>query len=295
MKHIFVTGITGLVGSGFLHFLIENNYDISKIIALCRKKESSAHIQKQCKVIIGSSFDNNLLDSIFQKYDIDTIVHISNKDQIFQFAELAAKYKVKKFIAISSTYVFSKKNHKNKSILNENKSINIFTNNNIEYIFLRPTSIFGTRPDGIKDRNISIFTKYVNKLPLFPLFGGGKAKVQPVWGRDVGHALFILLTNFDKLKNNAYTIGGDKERSFKELLKEIAISNSINIHFLYLPKWLGYFVFYTLFCLSFGKIDKRESIRRLLEDKSFSTSKELFKFGIKITSFDKAYSEQYVL
>jgi len=51
------------------------------------------------------------------------------------------------------------------------------------------------------------------------------------------------------------------------------------IHFIYLPEWFRYLLFYSLYYLSFTKIDKKEQIQRLMEDKAFDTSIELINLG----------------
>ena len=289
MKYVFVTGFTGLVGSGFLFNILKNNYDISNYVALCREKSDVSILEKYCLVERGSSYDEERLNFLFNKYDFDTIIHISNKDQIVKFAKLAIKHNIKKYIAISSTYACSTKCPNNVTAQNEQVAEKLLIKNGIDYIFLRPTSIFGTRPDGKKDRNLSVFTNYVLKYPLFPLFKHGTATVRPCWGRDVGLALYIILTHFEELKNNKYICSGDKQRTFKELIIEIGRLYNKKVHFLYLPYWFGCLFFYSIFYISFKKIDKREQIRRLVENKAFESSQELVSLGYSPHSFQEAF------
>lgn len=289
MGNVFVTGLTGLVGSGFLYHLVTNKYDTSKFIALCRDVSDTSTIEKYVKVERGTSTDYQLLDKLCENYHFDTLIHISNKAQIVQFAKLAAKHNIKKVIMVSSTYALSRDIPDNSMIKEENEAASILESNNINYIFIRPTSIFGLRPDGKPDRNIAVFRKYILKYPFFPLFKKGKASVQHVWGRDVGQAIYISLVNFDSLKNTRLTASGDKKRTFKELMSLIAKLENKKIHFIYLPGWFGYFMFYSLYCLSFTKIDKREHIQRLMEDKAFDTSIELINLGYEPHSFKESY------
>lgn len=209
------------------------------------------------------------------------MVHISNKAQILQFAKLAVKHNIPKVIFVSSTYACSRKHPINSMLQLEDEAAELLDKNGIEFIMLRPTSIFGTRPDGIKDRNMHIFGRYVIKLPLFPIFAKGKATVQPVWGRDVGQALFLCMRHFDELKGQRLIVSGDKERSFKEQILLLGKTMGKRVHFLYLPAWMGKGLFYGLYYLSFRHYDKREPIDRLLEDKAFDTSASLIELGYR--------------
>lgn len=284
---IFITGLTGLVGSGLAYYLKEHKdkYNPSNVVALVRSTSYIEYIKDIATIEVGDSHSDTCLDNICSKYHFDTLIHISNKFQIPQFAKLAVRHNIKKVIMISSTYGLSHGDIQNNEMMEkENYAISLFNKVNIDYIFLRPTSVYGTRPDGIKDRNISIFTKYVLSLPLFPLFNKGKASVQPIHGKEVGNALYICLEDFNNIKNNRYIISGKEKMSFKEMILTIAKKHNKKIHFIYLPGWLGKFIFYSLYYLSFKHIDKREQIDRLLEDRAFPSS-EVFINKVDKNSF----------
>lgn len=275
---IFITGLTGLVGSGLaLQLKQDPYYKENKVVALVRPTSYLDYIKDIAIPEIGDSHNNDDLDRICNKYKFDTLIHISNKFQIPQFAELAVKHNIKKVIMISSTYGLKQDDVYNTEMMDkENYAVKLFEKNEIDYIFLRPTAIYGTRPDGVKDRNISIFTKYVKKLPLFPLFGGGKATVSPISGNEVGEALYKCLINFDTLKNKRLIIAGTT-MTFKQMILNIGKENNKKVHFIYFPKWFGKFIFYSLYYLSFKKVDYREKIDRLIENRAFKTSGELLK------------------
>jgi len=292
---VFVTGLTGLVGSGFLYYLCRDPEYKDRVVALCRPTSYTDLVSQYCTVERGFSQDEEFLDDICEKYRFSTLIHISNKAQIVQFAKLAVKHSIKRVILVSSTYACSRKHPVNSQLIAEDEAARIMDATRIEYIFIRPTSVFGTRPDGVLDRNLHIFTKYVKKLPLFPLFARGRATVQPVWGRDVGQGIYLALTHFECLSKKRLTVGGDKQRTFKELITIIGTTKADRrVRFAYLPAWFGYFAFYSLYYLSFTKVDKREHIDRLLEDKAFETSSELLDLGYRPESLESALKKDLV-
>lgn len=269
---IFITGLTGLVGSGLAYYLKQDPKYKNNVVALVRPTSYLDYIKDFAIPEIGDSHNNEDLDRICNKYKFDMLIHISNKFQIPQFAELAVKHNIKKVIMISSTYGLKQGDIYNNEMMDkENYAVSLFEQHHIDYIFLRPTAVYGIRPDGVPDRNISIFIKYVKKLPLFPLFGRGKATVSPITGREVGKALYTCLTRFDKLKGQRLIVAGPT-MTFKKLIIKLGKENNKKVHFIYFPKWFGKFVFYSLYYLTFTKVDYREKYDRLVEDRAFETN-----------------------
>ena len=212
MKKVLITGLTGLVGSGLFSFLKDDEQ--YEIVAICRENSDVSFIKDKCQIEYGSISNISFLEGVFSKYQFDTIVHIANKAMIVRFAKLAKQFGVKEVVLVSSTYACSKKHPDNRQLKLEIEAESILKSYDSEYVFLRPTSIFGSRPNGIKDKNISEFTKWCFKYPLFPLFGRGKAKVCPIWGKDVGLALYIIMKNIGTLSGQRLICSGDKKRTF---------------------------------------------------------------------------------
>lgn len=291
---ILVTGLTGLVGSGLMLHLVSHPEILKQCVAICRESSDVSHIEPYCTIERGSSWDSDFLDRVCEKYSFETIIHISNKGQIVQFSELARKHHVRKVILISSTYACSVKHPNNGQLKDEDKCVEICNASGISYIILRPTAIFDTRPDGKRDRNISVFSDYVNKLPLFPLFAKGRATVQPAWGGDIGLALYLCLIHFDELKNRRLIASGDVKRTFRQMIVEIGRSNGKRVRFFYVPGWLARLCFYSLYYLSFKKKDFRERIDRLLEDRAFDTSQELLELGYRAKPFSETLGQSKI-
>ena len=116
------------------------------------------------------------------------------------------------------------------------------------------------------------------------------ARVRPIWGKDVGKAIFIAMNNLDSINAKRIVVSGDKERSFKELIVSLSRFMGKKVLFLYLPGWFGRAFFYALYYVSFHKIDFREKIDRLLEDKSFETSNDISRLGFCPTELAKSVS-----
>lgn len=82
---------------------------------------------------------------------------------------------------------------------------------------LRPSVVFGPG-DGFFNR----FAALMRMMPLvFPLFGGGKTKFQPVFVGDVAEAVASAL-NDERTRGRTYELGGPAIYTFRELLAYIS-------------------------------------------------------------------------
>lgn len=81
-----------------------------------------------------------------------------------------------------------------------------------EAIIVRPATIFGP-----EDRFLNWMAEACVRLPVFPLFNGGTALVQPIHSIDVGKALNTIIDNYAKYQGRTFELSGPSEYSYKEL------------------------------------------------------------------------------
>ena len=82
---------------------------------------------------------------------------------------------------------------------------------------LRPSLVFGP-----EDKFFNRFAGIMRMSPgVFPLFGGGRTKFQPVYVADVADAVTSVLRN-DATAGKTYELGGPMVYSFKHLMQFIA-------------------------------------------------------------------------
>lgn len=86
---------------------------------------------------------------------------------------------------------------------------------------IRPAVMFG--PD---DAFLTTLVQLVKRLPVFPLFGRGKTRLQPVFVKDVAAAIICLLRNSGQVRQ-AYETGGPQIYTYRTLVEEIAAALSV--------------------------------------------------------------------
>ena len=96
-----------------------------------------------------------------------------------------------------------------------------------EAILIRPAVMFGR-----DDAFLTTILKLLNRLPLFPMFGNGRMRLQPINVEDVGEAIAKILQR-EQTGPNMFECGGPSVYSYEELLRVVA--NAAGIKPILLP------------------------------------------------------------
>ena len=96
-----------------------------------------------------------------------------------------------------------------------------------EAILIRPAVMFGR-----DDAFLTTILKLLNRLPLFPMFGNGQMRLQPINVEDVGEAIAKILQR-EQTGPNMFECGGPSVYSYEQLLRVVA--NAAGIKPILLP------------------------------------------------------------
>jgi NADH dehydrogenase len=97
-------------------------------------------------------------------------------------------------------------------------------------MLIRPAVMFG--PD---DAFLATLVKLVRLLPVYPMFGRGHTKLQPVYVEDVAEAITRLMEDADALVSPCHEIGGPRVYTYEELLRTIAVQIGARTKFVSMP------------------------------------------------------------
>jgi NADH dehydrogenase len=88
---------------------------------------------------------------------------------------------------------------------------------------------------GPDDAFLTMLVKLVRTLPVYPMFGRGNTKLQPVYVEDVAKAITKLMIASDEAVAPCYELGGPRVYAYKELLRTIATQIGVRTKFLSIP------------------------------------------------------------
>ena len=274
-KNILITGARGNSAYFFLRKLEKENFK-EVITVITRSKSNNTYFNQFnliFKILNGDINNKEFLLNSLEK--IDTVLHTANIENSQKIVEAGNQKKVKWFILIHSTMVFSKNSSpriKNrisieKEILKKNSNITI----------LSSTMIYGTP----RDINMSRLISFMDKFKIFPVFGNGENYMQPIYIEDLANSYYEVIKFKNKTFNKRYILAGKKPIKYIDILKIIEKKLNKKIYFIKIPISLFLFFIKIFEIIFFGKLHINTSqVKRLSEDKiyDYSNSKKDFLF-----------------
>jgi uncharacterized protein YbjT (DUF2867 family) len=95
---------------------------------------------------------------------------------------------------------------------------------------VRPAVMFG--PD---DAFLTRLVKLVRTLPIYPMFGRGQTRLQPVYVDDVAEAIARVLDRSDGADRPCYELGGPRVYTYRQLLQSIALAMGTRVRTVPMP------------------------------------------------------------
>lgn len=298
MNRVLITGITGKSGSFMLEKMIEHKADLAhynfKVLVRTTSDtreidESGLNIEK----FYGNITEPESMQSFCQgKYD--TLFHITGIHWSLIVVPAALNAGVKRIIVVHTTGIYSKYRATSEEYRRiEAKIRELCLQAGATITILRPTMIYGN----LKDRNLAIFIKMVDKLRVFPTVNGAKYELQPVWCGDLGKAYYRILMNPRVTDGNEYTLSGGKPIMLIDMFKVIASQLNVKNVYISVPFWIAYSGAKLIYILTFGKKDMREKVQRLVEPRAFGHEEATKDFGYAPLDFQKGITseiEEYI-
>ena len=264
-EKLIIFGARGNTANYFLKILEKEKFE-GEITVVSRDKNKNNYFNQfklNFKILNGDIKETNFLEKCFD--NIDTVLNLANMENSPKIVEIGSKHKVKWFILVHSTMIFSK--NKSKFILNRINIEKDLLKKNKNLTILRPTMIYGNK----RDINISRLIKYLDKFKIFPIFGNGKNLLQPVYVDDLSKSYFNVIKNKNITFNKSYNLAGKNSIEYLKILKIIESALKKKIIFIRLPINISAILVKILNILFFGNFSINSSqVRRQGEDKIFS-------------------------
>ncbi|MCI0531904.1 MAG: NAD(P)H-binding protein, partial [candidate division Zixibacteria bacterium] len=204
-------------------------------------------------------------------------IHVRGVENLLKHSKTA---KIEHFVHISS--LGTRKNAASRYHQTKYKAEQAVMNSGLKYTIFRPSLIFGP-----EDLFVNRFARLLKYNPVFPLFGSGGTKFQPVWVKDLAKCAVDSL-KLDSASNQTFEIGGPGQMTMRQILEIIRKKNGYSRRF-YPVIPLG--LVSALVKLAERVTRKlpvtREQLTMLQEDNTCDNSKLDTVFKIKLTSLEE--------
>lgn len=151
---------------------------------------------------------------------------VENTRTLFQCAERAG---VEKIVHISVTQASEPSRlpyYRGKAL--QEKAL---TESGVSYAIVRPTLVFG-----VEDILVNNIAWMLRRFPVFPIFGAGEYRVQPVF---VGDLASIAVASGEEEESRVIDAIGPETYSFRELVEVMASALDRDVRFVHVPPGLG--------------------------------------------------------
>ena len=278
MKRVLITGITGKSGAVFAGLLGEDGgalgYALRVLVRTQAQRDWAAGLLPHAEIVLGDLDNQQDLDRMTK--DVDVVFHIAGIQRSWPLVEAAAANQVRRMVLVHTTGIYSKYKAAGEEYRQTEAKIDALARREgISVTYLRPTMIYGT----LDDRNMIQFIKMVDRLNPMPMVNHGRYALQPVNCRDLGKAYWQVLSALDQTGGKSYILSGRDSLLLCELFEEIARCLGVRRRFCSVPFPLAYAGAWGVYGLTLGKLDFREKVQRLCEDRSFPHEDAIRDFG----------------
>ncbi len=240
---ILITGITGFIGKNLAERLVSENIRFSCLVRPSSDKSFIGYLKKNgVKLYYGALEDKKRLDEAIKGKE--SVIHLAaatsarmddmlriNLQGTKNVVESCKKGGCNRIIFISS--YLAEKRFADHSAYAKSKLLSeeYIKKSGLSYVILKPSLVYGKKDS----KNVQKLAEMLKSLPVMPVIGDGRYKIQPVHVSDVVDVIVSCIK--DKgINNKTYYVAGDEIITFNALIRRIADELKVKRVIVHLPK-----------------------------------------------------------
>ena len=208
---LLVTGATGLLGGAVLNLLLAGGQEVR-----CLVREGSLYTSRldafRIELFRGDVGDARVLSRALSR--MDALLHVAGIEYAPQVVEAARRAGVGRLVVVGSTSAHSTYKFRSGPKLRMEKLVH---ESGLEYTIVRPSMIYGSE----LDKNMHRLLVFLDRSPVFPMFGSGENLWQPVYHEDCANGVYEALVR-PAAVGQSYDLPGAEPLTFLELVKTAA-------------------------------------------------------------------------
>ena len=227
-KNCLIFGGSGQIGRNLLRKLTKNNYRVTVVTRNIHQKSYIIKTQANAgyiDIVESNIFEEKKLRSLFHKADICInlvgILFEQKKGNTFRnihtifpslLARLCKQYDLENFVHLSALGIneATDSNYAKSKLEGESEILKNFPMATI----LRPSIVYS-----VDDNFTTNFLTLLNRLPLFPLYHGGRTKFMPIHCSDLTDIIYNVISK--NVDSRIIECTGPEIITFKEIVKKL--------------------------------------------------------------------------
>jgi len=208
---LLLTGGTGLLGGALLDLLLAGGHEVRSLV-----RANSLHASRldplRVEVLRGDAGDARALSRALS--GVDALLHVAGIEYVPPVLEAVRRAKVGRLVVVGSTSVHSAYAFRSSPKLRMEELVR---ESGLEYTIVRPSMIYGSE----LDKNMHRLLRFLDRWPVFPMFGSGENLWQPVYYEDCARGTYEALVR-PAAVGKSYDLPGAKPLTYLEMVETAA-------------------------------------------------------------------------
>jgi uncharacterized protein YbjT (DUF2867 family) len=208
---VLLTGATGLLGGELLKLLLAEGHEIR-----CLLRQDSPNASRldtdRVEVFRGDAAEEEDLYEALQ--DTDALLHVAGIEYVPPVVEAARRAGVDRLVVVSSTSAHSAYAFRASPKLEMEE---VVRESGLSWTIVRPSMIYGSE----RDKNVHRLLRFLDRSPVFPIFGPGTNLWQPVYHEDCASGVLEALKR-PVCVHHSYDLPGAEPLTYVDMVKTAA-------------------------------------------------------------------------
>ena len=208
---VLLTGATGLLGGALLDLLLLEGHGV-RCLVRHGSRNASRLDRSQVEVFRG---DANAAGDLGRALaGADALVHVAGIEHAPAVVGAARSAGVSRRVMVGSTSAHSAYEFRSGP---KKRMEEVVRGSGLDWTIVRPAMIYGSE----RDKNVHRLLRFLDRSPIFPIFGPGTNLWQPVYHEDCAHGLYEALVR-PAAVGRSYDLPGAEPLSYAELVETAA-------------------------------------------------------------------------
>ena len=212
---VLLTGATGLLGGHLLKLLLAEGHEIRCLLRPDSPNASRLDAE-QVEVFRGNADEEADLYEALR--GTDALLHVAGIEYAPAVVEAARRADVERLVVVSSTSAHSAYAFRAGPKLEMEE---VVRGSGLAWTIVRPSMIYGSE----RDKNVHRLLRFLDRSPVFPIFGPGTNLWQPVYHEDCASGVLEALKRPASV-HNSYDLPGAEPLTYLDMVKTAAVALS---------------------------------------------------------------------
>jgi uncharacterized protein YbjT (DUF2867 family) len=265
---VLLTGATGLLGGALLDLLLAEDHEVRCLVREGSPRASRLD-QRRIELARGDARDAGALSRALS--GTEALLHVAGIEYSSAVLEAARRAGSSRLVVVGSTSAHSAYSFRSNPKLRMEELVR---GSGLAYTIVRPSMIYGSEVD----KNVARLLRFLDRSPVFPMFGSGENLWQPVYHEDCARGVYEALVRPSAV-GQSYDLPGAEPLTYFEMVETAAGALGRKPRIVRLPLEPVRRLLAAAEALQLPFPIKSEQVLRLREDKAYPYDKARRELG----------------